>query len=505
MSLTKVSYSMIQGAVVNVVDYGASTSSADNHDAFIAAAAAAIGGTVQIPAGTFVCTPMAFTTKVEFIGAGKGSTTIKRKAGSAAGNYLMQFSGTGCNESAVVDLTLDGNKANAPVDAACLFLTGDMYGFEARNVGATNAYFGGSYGDGFCVGGLGTRQDLRFINCDGYSNAHSGLTFFAGVNGCQISGGRYYFNSAQGIQIEEGNAIVNPCVNINITDADCYTNAFSGCYLGGGATISVTRVTITGGKFYTNTLNGIHFGALATNCGVNGAFVYGNVREGILIGDGSGIGATGGAQYISVVGCQISGNGTGGGIYAIDLHLNGTANGGVVGGKFCSISSNVGNGLGSTAVYGIREQNGSTDNAIVGNNFTAYVTNNMALVSTQSVGNYSDNAFFSAWTPTALAGTTFSASTGYYQKDRNKVTAFFTVTFNSAGDGAQVGINNLPIISGSYNAAGGFVTFTDLGALPTLSIPNATQIMYFYKPTGVAYINSEMNGKIFRGVLEYFI
>ena len=505
MALTKVSYSMIQGAVVNVVDYGASTSSPDNAAAFLAAAAAAVGGTVQIPPGVFICTPMAFTTKVQFIGAGKDSTTIKRKAGSAAGFYLMQFSGVGCNESAVVDLTFDGNGANAPVDAACLFLTGDMNGFEVRNVGATGAYFGGSYGDGFCVGGLGTRQNLKFINCDGYSNAHSGITIFGGVDGCQILGGKYYFNGTQGIHIEEGNAPVNPCVNITITDADCFTNAFSGCYLGGGSPTSVTRVTITGGKFYTNLLSGIHFGALVTFCGVTGALVYGNVRQGVLIGDATGTGGTGGAQYINVTGCQITGNGTGGGIYTIDLHLNGTANGGVVGGKFCSISGNVGKGSGSTAVYGIREQNGATDNVIVGNNFTSYVTDNMALVSTQSVGNFNDISFFAAWTPTALAGTTFSSATGYYQKDRNKVTAFFAVTFNNAGDGAQVGINNLPVISGSYNAAGGFVTYTDLGALPTLYIPNATQIIYFYKPTAVGYINSEMNGKTFRGVLEYFI
>ena len=54
MSLTKVSYSMIQGSPVNILDYGASTSSANNTVAI--QAALDTGFDVYIPAGAFLCT-----------------------------------------------------------------------------------------------------------------------------------------------------------------------------------------------------------------------------------------------------------------------------------------------------------------------------------------------------------------------------------------------------------------------------------------------------------------
>ena len=58
MSLTKVSYSMITGAPVNVLDYGADpTGVANSTDAFAAAAAAIEaqdGGKLVIPAGTYI-------------------------------------------------------------------------------------------------------------------------------------------------------------------------------------------------------------------------------------------------------------------------------------------------------------------------------------------------------------------------------------------------------------------------------------------------------------------
>ena len=58
MSLTKVSYSMITGAPVNVLDYGADpTGVANSTDAFYAAASAinaADGGHLIVPAGTYI-------------------------------------------------------------------------------------------------------------------------------------------------------------------------------------------------------------------------------------------------------------------------------------------------------------------------------------------------------------------------------------------------------------------------------------------------------------------
>lgn len=60
MSLTKVSYSMIDGEVVNILDYGASTSNTatQNQTAIQAAIDAAAGKTLWIPSGIYLCGPL---------------------------------------------------------------------------------------------------------------------------------------------------------------------------------------------------------------------------------------------------------------------------------------------------------------------------------------------------------------------------------------------------------------------------------------------------------------
>ena len=89
MSLTKVSYSMIQGSPVNILDYGASTSSANNTVAI--QAALDTGLDVYIPPGEFICTDtLSMSTPYQTLfGNGKGSqitfTFASSKIGLIAG------------------------------------------------------------------------------------------------------------------------------------------------------------------------------------------------------------------------------------------------------------------------------------------------------------------------------------------------------------------------------------------------------------------------------------
>lgn len=92
MSLTKVSYSMIDGAVFNVLDFGASpsASAAQNQTAFEAAIAAASGGgspggvasgpqnSVYVPPGVYdiIGNLRVYGNGMKFYGAGIGATTI---------------------------------------------------------------------------------------------------------------------------------------------------------------------------------------------------------------------------------------------------------------------------------------------------------------------------------------------------------------------------------------------------------------------------------------------
>lgn len=81
MALTKVTYSMIEGAVVNVLDYGADKTGSTNSQSAIQSAVDAIntagGGTVYLPNGTYkIESPITIYSNVRFIGESRESTTI---------------------------------------------------------------------------------------------------------------------------------------------------------------------------------------------------------------------------------------------------------------------------------------------------------------------------------------------------------------------------------------------------------------------------------------------
>jgi hypothetical protein len=89
MSLTKVTYSMISGAVFNVLDYGASPSAtaAVNTaaiNATITAAVAAGGGTVYIPTGTYLTNAaIVVKTNINLLGDGPFNSIIRKTAAYA--------------------------------------------------------------------------------------------------------------------------------------------------------------------------------------------------------------------------------------------------------------------------------------------------------------------------------------------------------------------------------------------------------------------------------------
>lgn len=78
MALTKVSYSMLNGAVANVLDFGA-VSGAESTSAIQAAidSIAATGGIVYFPSGTYkINAPIKIYSKISLVGAGQDTTTI---------------------------------------------------------------------------------------------------------------------------------------------------------------------------------------------------------------------------------------------------------------------------------------------------------------------------------------------------------------------------------------------------------------------------------------------
>ena len=122
MSLTKVSYSMISGAVVNAADFGFLTSatSADNKTALLAAINSVSGDGVAIfiPSGTYNCTAdititklnvtiFGTTTGYRYYGANYGGTTIN----FTSGTYGFDVSTTASDYFCLKDIVLTGNGA----------------------------------------------------------------------------------------------------------------------------------------------------------------------------------------------------------------------------------------------------------------------------------------------------------------------------------------------------------------------------------------------------------
>lgn len=95
MTLTKATYAMINGAPVNVLDYGATADGVtDDSAAFIAARAAANGKKIYVPAGTYKLDAVV-TGSTDLILEGDGPSTVLDFTGTVSGgSYALDAVGT---------------------------------------------------------------------------------------------------------------------------------------------------------------------------------------------------------------------------------------------------------------------------------------------------------------------------------------------------------------------------------------------------------------------------
>jgi hypothetical protein len=127
MSLTKASYSMITGAPVNVLDYGADPTGVNVSTTAFANALAAVPsyGSLYIPAGTYLGVISIRRNNITIFGDGSASTLIKTP--SSVDSITLELGNTAAGNSApaytninVSGLTLDGNYANVPTPSTDL-------------------------------------------------------------------------------------------------------------------------------------------------------------------------------------------------------------------------------------------------------------------------------------------------------------------------------------------------------------------------------------------------
>jgi len=112
MSLTKVSYSMIQGAVINVLDFGAKGDGSTDDTNSIQAALNSISttGTVFFPTGTYIITTLSLPKSCSLMGAGYSTTTLKLKNSATANTDFITTNYQ--NNVKISGIFFDGNAAN---------------------------------------------------------------------------------------------------------------------------------------------------------------------------------------------------------------------------------------------------------------------------------------------------------------------------------------------------------------------------------------------------------
>lgn len=185
MSLTKATYSMIDGAPVNVLDYGADLTGASNSAAAFAAAFA-VSTTVYVPAGTYlVNSAIQIPSSGTLFGESKTNTIIK--AGTAAQNVLalpqsnynvrIRRLSINCNSLAsqgIVSLsTTNGEAAHLLIEDVAVY---DSIGKNINLKYMTYAVLRDVYSSNIAANGLA--YGLYMENC----------------NNCEIHGGLYYNN-----------------------------------------------------------------------------------------------------------------------------------------------------------------------------------------------------------------------------------------------------------------------------------------------------------------------
>ena len=331
--------------VFNVTSFGAYGDGVHNDtnaiQAALDAANAAGGGTVVMPAGTFLVTGhgdasegcLKIYSNTTLTGAGMGDTEIKLKDGSneKITGILRTPAGEVTHDVTIENLTINGNRGNTGNEVDGLF-TGvepgspkadynitisaveikevSRYGFDPHeqttNMVIENCVAHDNTGDGFtldfisdstiqnCVAYDNGRNgfnlvtsshDVTFIDNEAYGNGAAGLTVQKGsedrpfIDNVLIQGGSFHDNAQHGV-------LVKLSYGVTLTGAEIFNNGQEGVQIHGASRCEILNNQIhDNGLSAPGSYNGVSIEAYDDTAGTQGTFKYWKSEDNLVQGN----------------------------------------------------------------------------------------------------------------------------------------------------------------------------------------------------------------------------
>lgn len=386
--------------IFNVQNFGAKGDGITDDTAAIQsaidAAAAAGGGQVYMPTGTYIVSGgeepsdgcLMLKSNVYLYGDGMGATTVQVADGSDTKitGVIRSAYGEETHDFGVSNLTIDGNRDNttgkidgwfngyipgeAGYDSNVTLDSVEIkdcsgYGFDPHeqtvNMVIKNSVSHGNGLDGFVADFL---SDSTFENNIAYDNDRHGFNIVTSTHDFTLTNNVAYNNGGNGIVIQRGSEDIP----------------------------SPTNITITGGEVYGNGAEGVLI-KMSSEVTVSGVDIHDNASAGIRIY---------GSNHVEIIDNTLNNNSLGSPVPEIIIQSYNDTLG--VSGKYFNGSDNTIQGniiIGSDlSTYGVAERNedGTDRNAIIGNTIS-HTSNGATLV-------YGDGSYVSATVPmTTVQGT----------------------------------------------------------------------------------------------------
>ncbi|MDR8362777.1 M10 family metallopeptidase C-terminal domain-containing protein [Pseudomonas sp. JL3] len=386
--------------IFNVQNFGAKGDGITDDTAAIQsaidAAAAAGGGQVYMPTGTYIVSGgeepsdgcLMLKSNVYLYGDGMGVTTVKVADGSDTKitGVIRSAYGEETHDFGVSNLTIDGNRDNttgkidgwfngyipgeAGYDSNVTLDSVEIkdcsgYGFDPHeqtvNMVIKNSVSHGNGLDGFVADFL---SDSTFENNIAYDNDRHGFNIVTSTHDFTLTNNVAYNNGGNGIVIQRGSEDIP----------------------------SPTNITITGGEVYGNGAEGVLI-KMSSEVTVSGVDIHDNTSAGIRIY---------GSNHVEIIDNTLSNNSLGSPVPEIIIQSYNDTLG--VSGKYFNGSDNTIQGniiIGSDlSTYGVAERNedGTDRNAIIGNTIS-HTSKGATLI-------YGDGSYVSATEPmTTVQGT----------------------------------------------------------------------------------------------------